>query len=259
MLHLISGGGDTRLVWYYAGNRDEITGFNVYVNGSSIGYIGPDRYSLSVAAHGPPCGETYHYQLTAYHLDSGGVTGESPPSNEAHWTAAACPHRVRVSFETIRTGGDWGHAEEYADDSKTGPIYGSFFANEQQLDFDMADTRWALFVPYPDGEYLSTNSVYDVDELFTMPDIPDLIGCGVSDCPPYSAPAVDHLIVNLGPYDDLAFGGWIMDYDVMSDNDERFSDRLVLPAEMIDPGLDHEYTMTDGNITLTVRVEVLED
>lgn len=261
MLHLFRDvGGDTRLVWYYAGSRADITGFKVYINGSSIGYIGPDRYSLSVAAHAPPCGETYAYQLTAYHFDPGGLVGESPPSNEAYWTAPECPHRVRVTFETIRTGGDWGETDEWeANGGFTGPIYGSFFANDQRLAFDMANYWWDFYIPVAEGEMLLTGMVYQVDELFTLPSEPDLVSCHGTQCPPYSVPDVNYVDVELGPHDDLAFGGSIYDYDIWSRNDKRFDGRLVLPADLIYPGFHDEFRLNDRNITLTVRVEVLAD
>lgn len=238
--------------WQWEGDTSAISGYKLYVNGSGVGYIGSDRNNISLAHYMPPCTERFTYQLSAYRLNADGTVRESPLSNEVELTGGACPHTVRVRFERIQTGGDWGGRDEVEARDSTGPIQGAFTANEQSINFDLAKKRWMLYLPYSDGIHLYLNRDDSVAGLFDLAET--FYGCGGGGCEGYVIPYTDTVTVNLGPYEDLTTGGTIIDFDIISSNETVFSAHQTIPAEELHDG---SYTLRNGNITLVIQVEVL--
>jgi hypothetical protein len=132
-------------------------------------------------------------------------------------------------------------------DGQLGPVFGLFWAQGSEgesLRFEGDD--------YPDGFTFSPHSVYNIQSMF------DTIqswaySCLGSDCPPYRAPDHNTVTVELGPDDDLTFGGVIYDQDRRM-YQEVFHDSHTLPAGEVAPG---RYTIRDGQFELTVLIDVL--
>ena len=125
------------LLWDYERMADEesIDGFRVYLN-DTLQWSEPAdaRYStLPYEWLSPPCGESYDFTVTAYRI--GYPDGpESRPSNmvrvsgdEVDDEESSCDHNVIVTLQTLST--------QYLDRDR-GSMYGVFYVNEQELNFD---------------------------------------------------------------------------------------------------------------------------
>jgi hypothetical protein len=142
-----------------------------------------------------------------------------------------------------------------------GPVFGSFGAwsesDGELLAFNGSD--------YPDGVGFAPNSIYSVQGIFDsirgwLEEVPR-IGPGCSlfpdipwcDIPFVSAPEVDYVTVELGPDDDLMFGGTIF-IQCQDTYLELFNANHTLPAGEITPGY---YTLHSGAYRLDVIVDVI--
>ena len=125
------------LLWDYEPREDEdpIDGFRIYLN-DTLQWTEPAdaRYStLPYEWLSPPCGETYEFTVTAFRIDYPDGP-ESAPSNTVSVSGddeddeeSSCDHNVIVTFQTLST--------QYLDGDR-GSMYGVFYVNEQELDFD---------------------------------------------------------------------------------------------------------------------------
>jgi hypothetical protein len=232
------------LGWRWTGERRNITGFRLYVNGNRRASIrNPDANQLNLREYLPPCGETSTYTLTAYR-NEGGIVRESPPSNAVHRAGAPCPRRVKVTFQQIQVsdlryiGGDM---------AGRGPIYGAFWASgsrTQTLDFDGGRCWSVLWIFSCRGVDLG-NGTYQIARLFAaMREAEE------------RAPTTDSVIVELNQGDDLTFGGSIWDEEAYGSDERLFHGRHTLGANA---SLPTQITITDatrlGRIILTIRVE----
>ncbi|MFN2271884.1 MAG: thrombospondin type 3 repeat-containing protein [Anaerolineae bacterium] len=250
ILSLYHYGGDSQLVWSWDnGDREQIDGFHVYIDGSRVFNVSRDAYFYSVAAYAPLCGSgRLEFQISAYAGEN-----ESPLSNMAYWSRQACPRVVRVTFEYLGTH-DLGDDEWWAHGESVGPIYGNFWASgstEESLSFWGVDYgEW--WGERNHGYRLRHYTTYSVQSIF------DTIwnwSLGMGSTPsPYDAPDRNYVTVELGPYDDLTFGGLIRDDDSDNPDDTLFDGRFTLPAGEVRPG---RYFVRDRNITLQVSVDVI--
>jgi hypothetical protein len=249
VLSLYHYGGDSQLIWMWDGDREQIDGFHVYVDGSRVFNVSRDAYFHSVAAYRPLCGSgRLEFQMSAY---AGDV--ESPLSNMAYWSRQACPRVVRVTFEYMGTH-DLGDDEWWADGESVGPIYGDFWASgstEESLSFWGVDYgEW--WGERNHGYRLRHYTNYSIQSIF------DTIwnwSLGMGSTPsPYEAPDHNYVTVELGPHDDLTFGGLIKDDDSDNPDDTLFDGQLTLPAEEVRPG---RYFVRDRNITVQVSVDII--
>jgi hypothetical protein len=125
-------------MWDYEPEDDElpIAGYAVYLNGT-LQWLTPDtRRFADVPSQWfrPPCGETYEFTVTAYR---GGdpVTGfESYPSEGLSFYTAdvgdpICEQTYMLSFNTMTT-------DELYEGRLYGGMYGSFYVNDESVDFD---------------------------------------------------------------------------------------------------------------------------
>jgi hypothetical protein len=140
------------LDWDYAPEPDEeeIDGFRIYLNETLLWIEPPEARQTLIPPewYRPPCGERYSFTVTAFrhgHPDG----PESPHSNaaETYTGDPPCERTVVVTFETLTTrdlGGDQGRSDS------VGPVYGGFYANDQEVAFDSrcgwwpGESCWAL-------------------------------------------------------------------------------------------------------------------
>ncbi|MBI5028976.1 MAG: Ig-like domain-containing protein [Chloroflexi bacterium] len=254
MLHLFNIGGRRQLVWLWSGDRSNIDGFRVYINGNRIYSLHANLSSHFLAsAWEPQCGQRRTFQLSAYR-----GTRESPLSNLTYWTGQACPRTARVTFESFTTSnfGD----DERRGDGIIGPIRGGFFAaasERQNLTFKADYCHW-LPTPIPlsncDGLSLRNNRTVQILEMFNT--IRSLEAHCIGDCDPYQAPGTNQVVVEIGGNDDLTIGARIIDRDEVTDDDTLIDSSVTIPAREITTGTWH---ITNRRIDVTVRVEILNE
>ncbi|MFB0536431.1 MAG: FHA domain-containing protein [Anaerolineae bacterium] len=251
-------GGSIGLVWQWEGDPASIEEFRVYSQcGGAPGPIfrtPPDEPYISINSLEPDCSGRCEFHVTAY-----GYGRESPPSNTWVWEGEECPRTVRVHFLSLQTG-HLGDDEWWADN--VGPIFGHFRVSgmrygrielgEERLEFNGVDypNWWGERIR---GYRLDHGREYSIQDIFDR--IGDwMIGC-MGDCPGYHAPADNYIDVELGPDDDLTFGGSIWDADTSNPSDTLFEADYTLSADEIPvPGGGGERTILDRNIELRVWI-----
>ncbi|MBN1263934.1 MAG: thrombospondin type 3 repeat-containing protein, partial [Anaerolineales bacterium] len=251
-LRLLHGGGDHMLLWSWDGDRTQIDGFHVYLNGSRIFNVPSDSYSQSVSGFGPLCGalDRQEYYITAYSGDR-----ESAPSNLAYWSTNACPRQVTVTFQGLSFF-DMGGDESWAEGS-VGPIFGGFHAigtNSESMNFNLTDPgNW--WGEHSSGFRVRNGRYYNVQELFDWAhtETAECIG-GEGACPVYTAPASNTVTIELAPYTDLTFGGYVSDLDSGNPSDKLFEGERTLSYDEIRPGL---FRVFDRYVELTVLIDVI--
>jgi hypothetical protein len=239
----------SRLRWNWAGDRETIDGFKVYLDGSHIFSVDRDLSHLVVDFYAPPCGsEPIVFQVSAFSGDT-----ESPMSNGVTWIPEACPRTVMVTFESISAGA-LGDDEWWAHGHSVGPIYGHFWvtgADSKALVFNATDpgNRWG---ERDEGLRLRHHTDVGVQGIFDWihREMAECIGAG---CPSYSAPESASVEVPLGPDDDLTISGLIMDLDGNAD-DTLFEGQVTIASEDVEPG---RYTLRDRNIELSFWIDVV--
>jgi hypothetical protein len=246
---VLSHGSDDLLIWQWDGDLGQLAYYDVYRDGSRILRLAGEEAvsSASVAGHAPLCGG--HHEFTVVAVGEDGRA--SPPSNRVVWEAEPCPRVVRVTFDAISTfhlGGD----ERWAEGNSVGPIGGNFWAtgsSSERLDF--------IGVDYPEwaggrirGYRLQHTHYYPIQSIFDQ--LWTWIAGSMSS--PYRAPDRNYVTLELGPDDDLTFGGYIYDADTGNPSDTLFDGRRTIPAGEVRPG---RYTIWDRNIELTVLVDVI--
>jgi hypothetical protein len=206
------------LVWRYD-NRDDITGFKLYVNGHYRETIrDPHAAVLNMAAYMPSsCGEHNEYTITAYQRE-GVITKESPPSNSITIQAESCSRWVRVTFEEFTISGLEGIGGAT---SVVGPIYGAFWASGSRLrtlDYDGGECWTFLGISHCEG-YNLNNGTYNIMRMFNeMNDMDE--GCIGVGCVDTTAPRQNYVIVEMDEHDSLTIGGGIRDEEAFG-GDER--------------------------------------
>jgi hypothetical protein len=250
VLWLFDIAGDRRLAWTWEGDPENIDGFRVYVDGSRAFSLPADASSQSILGYGPLCGSEREYYITAYQDGR-----ESPSSNTVAWRAEPCPRVVRVTFDALTTFylGD----DEWWAEGTVGPIYGNFWAtgsSEQRLSFD-AVSYGSWWGERDRGYRLYHTRYYPIQDIFDWIQR-EMASCLGGGCPIYSGPEVNYVTVELGPDDDLTFGGLVMDVDSDNPDDVLFEGRhSPLRASEITPG--RRYIIEDRNMELEVVVDLL--
>jgi hypothetical protein len=244
------------LTWHWSGDRDTITGFKLYADGNFSRSPARERNSFELQGGLlPACGERLEFQLTTYSGATLTPERESPRSNIVVVEAPPCLHRtVRVTFDRLLTGNlQDGDPNRNWDEHRLGPIFGGFWAqgsNEVDLNFDGSDG-------FLHGLMLDSNTERSVQSLFDWIWGELSILCGEPGCPPYYAPESSTVTVELGPDDDLTFGGVIYEWDY-GVYYEAFNQSRTIPADDIqDVRPNIYYTLNDGPIALRVSLEVV--
>ncbi len=259
LVELVEVGADTRLFIFEQwedGIPEDIWGWNVYIDGNYAFPVALDRESVSVAWYEPACGETREFQATAR-----GRAGESPLGNHYVWEGEPCPRTVQVQFYSLETGylGDdeWNHDD-------VGPIAGVFWVTAggqtHRLEFDAVDPgSWAWEATR--GYRLDHGREYLIHDIFQW--IWSRMNCMGGGCPNYYVAGDNYVVVDLGPDDDLTFGGDIHDHDDGNPSDTLFSAEYTIHAEDISEDTSGECLVPgyciieDRNITLTVLLSTI--
>jgi hypothetical protein len=243
------------LTWHWGGDRTTISGFKLYVNGNFSRSPRPDLHSYELQGGLiPACGERLEFQLTAYSGATLVPERESPRSNTVVVEALPCLHRtVRVTFDRLETGSlEDGDPNRNWREHRLGPIFGSFWAqgsDEVDLAFNGVDGL--------DGLMLSSDTTPSVQSLFDWILAEISHPCGGSACRPYYAPESSTVTVELGPDDDLTFGGVIYEQDYRTYGEVFNRSRTIAADDLQDIRPNLYYMLYDGPIALRVRLDVV--
>jgi hypothetical protein len=200
---------DRHLNWQWEGEEEAIDEFRIRYNcynrsgqwwrGAVLRAPKADR-RISILAFEPTCYNTCEWSVSAYRASDG---AQSPESNGVLVDVGLCARgqTVTVNFETFRP---------IPDVCGRGPIYGSFWANEEVLSFDGAGEAYCGFYEYECGYYAQRpgDSYPTVGELFAA------IGglqSGCSSCS-YEAPSYTGVTVPLPEGDALTIGFEVWEY-----------------------------------------------
>ncbi len=156
--------GQHQLTWDYFpndGSHPTIDGFAILLNDTFQWTVGRSARSTRLPEQwfNLPCGDEYRFQVVAF--VGGFPSGNySLPSNTAIISGGdiggpGCGQSVRVTFETLKTGEVGGDLS---------PVYGDFYANEQQLNFDGRPPEDDNF---PSTFGLRRNSEVQVSQIMT--------------------------------------------------------------------------------------------
>jgi hypothetical protein len=257
-IELVEVGAETRLLimeQWADGIPEGVWGWNVYIDGNYAFPVALDRESVSVDCYEPACGETRAFQATVR-----GRAGESPLGVRDRWEGEPCPRTVKVEFYTLETGnlGD----DEWNWDT-VGPIFGHFRVTAggrtHRLEFDAVDPgSWAWEETW--GCRLAHNDEVTIHAIFQW--IWTRMNC-MGECPNYHVAEHNYVIVDLGPGDDLTFGGSIYDHDDDNPSDTLFDAEYTIPAEDISEDTSGEClvpgycVIEDRNIRLTVLLSAI--
>ena len=236
------GEGPYGVRWNWEGDEDWLLGFLLMVNGNlvdTVEEINPDIRSLDLADFVPQCGEVLEFTLYAYGMYPGeGFVYHSPASNSQIWDGNTCPRTVSVSFVDLDPSGR---------SDSPGPIYGSFYANDQRLTADFREGR-SSFDATDDPEWY-LDRIINIPFMFAEIER-EAWSCIGSGCTTNYAPSSSAVQVDLGPRESLTFGASIW----TEDDGRLFEGSMSIPAGEIVPGV---YTVSDSGIDMTVMIDVL--
>ncbi len=236
------GGGPYRVNWQWDGDEDWLLGFVLQVNGNlvdSAAEIGPDIRSLDLIDFVPECGERLEFRIFAV-----GRYGDepeiqrSPSSNPQPWDGGTCPRTVLVSFLAM---------DPVGRSDSPGPIYGSFYANDQRLEAEYREGQ-SSFNATDDPEWY-------LDRPISIPFMFEEIervawSCIGSNCTSNYAPSTSSIEVELGSRETLTYGA-----SIWTEHDGQLFEAFgSIPAGEIVPG---EYVVSDSGVDLTVLIDVL--
>ena len=201
---------DTHIAWSWEGDEEAIDYFGVnYLCGGLQGArlrAEPEDRRISVHWVEPRCEEPCEFHVAGY--QTGGLS-LTPRSNSVTWDGDECEHG-----RTVTVGLDWFRPIPVV--GGRGPIYGSFWANEEILSFDGADSSLCGFYDYECGYYIHGRHVpqygyqygVTVGELFH--DIRTMkTHCGSCS---YEAPSSTYAMVPVPEGEDLTIGFNVWEY-----------------------------------------------
>ncbi|MEA3326145.1 MAG: LysM peptidoglycan-binding domain-containing protein [Chloroflexota bacterium] len=151
---------DHTLEWdYLPEERDEIDGFAILLNNTLqwTEYRSAHEASLPSEWFNLPCGDEYGFQVvafrTAYPEGDYSLPSETAFIRGNEVGGAGCGRSVVITFETLTTG-ELGR--------NPSPVYGSFYANDQELRFDGRPIEGDNF---PTTFGLSENDTYNISRI----------------------------------------------------------------------------------------------
>jgi LysM repeat protein len=230
------------LRWDYEPEPEEesIDGFRVYLNGNLQWVEPPDarESGLPYEWFHPPCGVTYTFAVTAYRIGFPDGPESYPAIALINTPEEGCSREIFITFDTLETfdlGGDGSHEDRHGD---VGPVYGYFYANEQQIHFDARPSGGrGGSLDMPNG--LSHYTVYDIPTMWTDPS--------------WNFSGMPRTFVDVPFGGTFEFGFHIMDQDTgrCRDSDDRGCDDLVCEgfSEVYEDEYDTLDRMHGGTIT----------
>ena len=159
---------DRLLEWDYDPDEEQpIDGFRIYLNGNLQWVEDPEARETGIPSEwfNPPCGSTYTFGVSAFEIDFPDGPESYPGLTIINQPLESCNKEILITFQTLEThdlGGDGRYEDRHGD---IGPVYGTFFANDQQITFDGGHERGHL--DKPNG--LSSNATYDLWEISADP------------------------------------------------------------------------------------------
>lgn len=179
--------------------RYPIDGFRIYLNGNLL-WVEPPNARESFLPHEwfhPPCGSTYSFAVSAYRHELPDGPESLPAVAILEQPFEGCHREIQITFlslETFELDGDGRRPAHHGD---VGPVYGYFYANDQQVFFDTRAPGRGGSLDRPNG--LNRNSYYDLWALSADPSWN------------FSGPPT--LVVEVPPGGTFEFGYDIMDQD----------------------------------------------
>jgi hypothetical protein len=243
---------DTEIAWSWEGDEEAIDYFGVSC--FCDGYRGarlqasPEDRRISVHWIDPRCGETCEFNVSG--MRTGGLA-LTPRSNTVTWYGGEC-----ARGRTVTVGFDWLRPIPAVDGR--GPIYGTFWANEELLMFDGADSSICDFYDYECGYYIHGHTVPQygyqtsvmVGELFH--DIRTMkTRCG--DCS-YEAPSSTYAMVPVPEGEDLTIGFTVWEYHREGEDVLLCSDQVTFEYDEL--GTRDDYRFPSYDIVVPCRLQV---
>lgn len=157
----------TALAWDYLPAEDEepIDGFRIYLNGSLQWVENADARESFIPYEwfNPPCGTTYTFGVSVFRNGIPDGPESLPGVAILAQDDVACTREIQITFLTLETFDLGGDGRRPHHDGDVGPVYGSFFANEQSITFDTRSPGSGGSLDYPAG--LNHNTVYDLPAM----------------------------------------------------------------------------------------------
>ncbi len=139
------------LEWDYSPDDDEdpIDGFRIYLNGNLQWVEDPEARETGIPYEwfNPPCGSNYTFGVSAFIIEFPDGPESYPGLTIINQPLEDCNREILIVFTTLEThvlGGDGRWEDRHGD---IGPVYGTFFANDQQITFDGGHERGHLDKP----------------------------------------------------------------------------------------------------------------
>jgi len=210
--------GFYQLIWQY--NEDEeapIDGFRIYLNDTLLWTESADKRRTEIAPewYHPPCGETYHFTVTAFR--NAPDDPESRPSRPlvVENNDSPCEREVVIDFGLLETF-DLGRDEDRND--IVGPAYGNFYAMDKVIAFDGRCSGSGICGTF----MLHDDSEYEIGHLVS-----------------YFGNDSSRLVVTVPEGEELVYGFGIDDHDPGPSNDDYLcSDQRRVSWERLDEPLD---------------------
>lgn len=193
------------LHWDYEPRPDEagIEGFRIYLNGTlqwSVRNSEARQSDIPPEWFHPPCGDEYQLSVSAYRYGypDGPESVLATPPVSIVTPPDECQKRIEITFvslETFELGSDGRYEDRTGD---VGPVYGTFFANEQQFSIDAR--------PPEDGNAWVDNALgLEHNHLYTFSEIFSDSSWRVSGSP--------SMVVDIEPGGTFQYGFRLMDED----------------------------------------------
>jgi hypothetical protein len=225
------------LAWDWFGNQSLIDHFNIYINGSYARQLPGGYRGMQIEEIVSGSDETLTFQVSAEAEDG----AESDLSNPVAMKGPEDERRVRVTFERIITY----DVDDVRWNGEVGPLRGSFYANDQDLNFDAED--------YPYGYRIASGGQTYIQSYFDRVNVPEGICSGYT-CHTFSAPEVNYVEMELPEGTDLTVGARIMDAEY-GDDDTLIDASETIPSDEIIP----EYrVLGNGNVEVVYFIEVID-
>ena len=234
----VAGAG---LAWDYTPNPEEppITGFIIYMNGNLMWTVGADQTETSLPYEWmrPACGLMYSFEVSAYRneLPEGPesypaappvlIAGPEPGSPD-------CQKRVIVSFETLTTNDLGGDGD--TDPGDMGPVYGDFYAGDQNLHFDGRCSSGSICTETSFNHY----SEYDIEAILSYT-------AGLSSIVEVAVPEGEELVIG---YD-------LTDDDTNNPDDPICDGFMVIAQNQLDEP--NEYGIESDNRRCSVKIKTM--
>ena len=201
---------ENTLSWKYpAASGGEPDGFNIYLNGTLLWAVDPQVRSLTLPAEWLElaCGEELRFTVSAFLAPCPGQESQVSEALVHKTSGTVCERTLLVTFKTLQT---YDYVQSYDPDGGVGPLYGTFYANDQVL---LLDGRPEFFAQAGKG--------YRIGDLSQR----------------YAAGQAE-ILVKIGAGEDLWLGYDLYDADSQSEDERICHSEIQIPNERLSEPLD---------------------